>query len=75
MKGLIVLVAETACGVVVGLVSEQAVDEGQQFSGDDNEGLFGSFPLTDFPMVEGPAIPGCASGRRRKPYTGPGEDL
>lgn len=35
----------------------------------------GAFPWL-IPMVEDQqlAIPGCSSGPRRKPYTGPGED-
>ena len=49
--------------VVVRLVAEQAVDDGQQLSGDDNEGLFGGFPLTDFPVVEGSQVRVVLQGR------------
>lgn len=40
-----------ASWLVSSLITEQAVDSGEEFSCDNDESLFGSFPLTDFSII------------------------
>lgn len=43
-------------GVVIGLISQEAINDSEKFPGDHNQRLFGSFSLAEFSMVKAPEL-------------------